>query len=941
MFTGNWIRLVCWLGLPVACIAAIGATTGLGGEHTAYFLLCLISVALCAWIAGFISTRNRGRQEWPPKFQPLFEQAPDAICISKPNGALLACNRACAALLGIEQKRIHEFRATDFYVNPDHRRALQELLRRDGSARQLLLQFRRADGKSITVEMTANASREGGEVIYYSFLRDVSERKGFQEELQRTTESLEALVKAAPVAIISVDREGRVNRWNPAAEEMFDWTEAEVLDRRMPIVPKGQQEEQRLRREQILAGISLKNVEMECVRKDGTTIPVSLSTAPIRDLIGQYSGVMIAITDLTERKRAEAALSASEKKFEKAFRRSPALISIYRSLDLVLVDANETFLARLGYTAEEVIGRSVADLNLWEDSAQLLALGSCASPAGLASVELGLRTKSGRRRTVLASAEIVELESELLLIVAATDITERKAAEAALLKTERHCRELVENASELIFFLDLKGNITNINPAAARATGYTVEEITGMNVIDLLAPQARPAFAQKVAALAAPPVGFEVEILNKGGTVLLLEVSTSILYEDGQPVGVQNIARDITERRRLEMQLRQAQKMDAVGRLAGGVAHDFNNLLHVIRSSVELAQVKPDDLERYHENILAAADRAAELTQQLLAFSRTQVLVPRPMALNSVVKDASKLLARLIGEDIELILHFGEGLNTVHADPSQLEQVILNLAVNARDAMPRGGKLVVETRNVHLLIKEFGFIQPGDYVELLVTDTGVGMTPEVQARVFEPFFTTKEHGKGTGLGLATVYGIVKQSDGYITINSEPGVGTAVRVLLPAHTDVALPPQPKRRRPEMVRGSENVLVVEDEDGVRRAVREILQSAGYTVVEACNPAEAMAVAADFSKPIHLLLTDVVMPGCTGGVFADQFQEQHPEAKVLFISGYTDDAIVRHGLERSVVKLLKKPFTIGTLTAAVREVLDASTSGQLSVASDQHKQ
>jgi PAS domain S-box-containing protein len=925
MFMGHWTRLVCWLGLPVACIAAIGATTRLGSELITYFLLCLISVALCAWIAGFVSARGSGVQEWRQKFRLLFEQAPDAICISKPNGALLACNRSCASLLGIDQNRVHEYRADDFYENPDHRRTLQDLLRRTGSARQLLLHLRRADGKSITVETTSSATREGGEVIYYSFLRDVTERMRFQEELQRSTESLEALVKAAPVAIISVDREARVNRWNPAAEEMFGWREPEVLDHPVPIVPEGEQEEQHRRHERILQGASLKNFEMECLCKDGKAIPVSLSAAPIRDLTGQSAGVMLVITDLTERKRAEAALSASENKFEKAFRRSPALISIYRSSDFVLVDANETFLDSLGYTPEEVIGRSVTDLKLWEDSAQLFALGHCVPRAGLNSAELCLLAKSGSRRTVLASAETFELGNELLLIVAATDITERKAAEAALLKTERHCRELVENASELIFFLDLNGNVTGINPAATRATGYTVEEITGMNVIDLLAPQARQSFAQRVASFTSPPVEFEVEILNKDGNVLLLDVSASILYEDGQPVGVQNIARDITERRRLEMQLRQAQKMDAVGRLAGGVAHDFNNLLHVIRSSVELAQLKPGDVERYLENIVSATDRAAELTQQLLAFSRTQVLVPRPVALNSVVQGASKMLARLIGEDIELTLHLGENLSTVHADPSQLEQVLLNLAVNARDAMPRGGKLLLETRNVHLLTKQFGFIEPGDYVELLVTDTGVGMTPEVQARVFEPFFTTKEQGKGTGLGLATVYGIVKQSGGYITISSEPGVGTAVRVLLPAHQDVALPPPPKRKRPEMVRGSENVLVVEDEDGVRQAVREILQSAGYSVVEASNPAEAMAVATKFDQPIHLLLTDVVMPGCTGGVFADQFREQHPEARVLYISGYTDDAIVRHGLERSEVKLLKKPFTINTLTAAVRDVLD----------------
>ena len=764
-----------------------------------------MGMALCGWVAGFASAKNWDLEPWQGKYHLLFEQAPDGVCISKPNGELLVCNRAAAALLGIDANRFHEFRAGDFYLNPDHRRTLQELLRRNGSARRLLLQFKRADGVIVTLEVNATVSRERGEVVYQTFLRDVTERLHFEEELQRSTESLEALVKAAPVAIVSVDREDCVRRWNPAAEAMFGWREEEVLGKPIPSILPEEQEAHRRRHGQILGGVSVRNLEISRLRTDGTRIPVSLSAAPVQDMTGQVSGVMVVLIDLTERKRAEA----------------------------------------------------------------------------------------------------------------------------ELLRTERHCRELVENASEIIFFLDLNGNITGINPAAVRATGYTLEEITGMNVTELLAPQLRASFMQRFTSLPSSPIGFEVEVLTKLGNVLLLDVNASILYENGIAVGIQNIARDITERRRLETQLRMAQKMDAVGRLAGGVAHDFNNLLHVIHSSVELAQLKPQDIERYLDSISAAADRAAELTQQLLAFSRTQVLVPRPLDLNSVVQGASKMLARLIGEDIELSLHLGENLNTVHADPSQLEQVLLNLAVNARDAMPRGGKLMLETRNVHLSTQQFGFVQPGDYVELLVTDTGVGMSPEVQARVFEPFFTTKEHGKGTGLGLATVYGIVKQSDGYITLNSEPGVGTAARVLLPAFHDAALPAAPKRSKPKMVRGTENVLVVEDEDGVRRAVREILQNAGYTVVEAPNPAAAFIAAAEFGKPVHLLITDVVMPGCTGGVFADQFRERHPETRVLYISGYTDDAIVRHGLLRAEVKLLKKPFTISTLTVAVREVLDAPSA------------
>jgi PAS domain S-box-containing protein len=505
-------------------------------------------------------------------------------------------------------------------------------------------------------------------------------------------------------------------------------------------------------------------------------------------------------------------------------------------------------------------------------------------------------------------------------------VAQGEAPEAALWTSESRARELFENATDIIFVTDLSGHLMSINRAAERASGYSAAEIVGRQVTDFLPPHSQHTVRQKVGLSPAPSARFEVQLLTKQGEARCLEVHTARLCENGRPVAIQGIARDITERRRLETQLRTAQKMDAIGKLAGGVAHDFNNLLHVIRSSAELAQVKPHEAERYLENILTAADRAAELTQQLLAFSRTQVLVLTPVNLNSVVQKASNMLARLIGEDIQLAFHPGTQLKTVLADAGQLEQVIINLAVNARDAMPTGGRLTLSTRNTRLTEHKSGFIPPGDYVELLVSDTGVGMTPDVQAHVFEPFFTTKETGKGTGLGLATVYGIVKQSGGYVTLTSETGVGTLVHVLLPACEGLTVPAEGKHSRPNMVRGTETVLVVEDEEGVRQSVREILQSAGYSVLEAATPDEAFALMARHAQPIHLLITDVVMPGCTGGVFASRFREHYPESRVLFISGYTDDAIVRHGVARSEVKLLKKPFTIGTLTTTIRELLDA---------------
>jgi two-component system, cell cycle sensor histidine kinase and response regulator CckA len=401
---------------------------------------------------------------------------------------------------------------------------------------------------------------------------------------------------------------------------------------------------------------------------------------------------------------------------------------------------------------------------------------------------------------------------------------------------------------------------------------------------------------------------------------------------DGEVQGAVCMALDVTDRKQLEEQFRQAQKMEAVGRLAGGIAHDFNNLLMVIQGYADLMTDRlpeGDALRRNAEQIQMAAQRATSLTRQLLAFSRKQMLAPKVLNIQSVVVDMEKILRRLIGEDVELQTSAAADLGLVKADRSQLEQVIMNLAVNARDAMPKGGRLTIETANVEL-DASFGetpaVVVPGKYVLLAVTDNGSGMDAETQAHIFEPFFTTKEKGKGTGLGLATVYGIVKQSGGYVWVYSEMGRGTAFKIYLP-RIEEENPPAGRDQMPDaesVKRGSETVLLVEDEKGVRELAREYLEMTGYTVVLAEDGRTALELAAMHSGTIHLLMTDVVMPGISGRELADRVAKIRPGIKVLYMSGYTDHAVVHHGILENDAVLLQKPFTLSTLAAKLREIL-----------------
>jgi two-component system cell cycle sensor histidine kinase/response regulator CckA len=470
-----------------------------------------------------------------------------------------------------------------------------------------------------------------------------------------------------------------------------------------------------------------------------------------------------------------------------------------------------------------------------------------------------------------------------------------------------------------------------VNEAAIRHYGYSRDEFLAMTIADIRPPGDVEALKANVSRIQP---GFEEagvwRHVAKDGSRIDVEVSSHTLDFLGRPAELV-LAHDVTERLRLEEQVRQSQKMEAVGRLAAGVAHDFNNLLTVIGGHGVLLQEKLDEDSEFAtdiDEIVKAADRAAQLTRQLLAFSRQQVLNAQVIDLNAVVRDVARMLRRLVGEHVAFTTKLGEPLGNVRADPGQIEQVIFNLAVNARDAMPRGGTLTLETSNVILgepyVDSHFG-VRPGPYVVLAVSDTGTGMDPETQKSIFEPFFTTKPKGEGTGLGLSTVYGIVKQSGGNVWVYSEPGRGTTFKVYLPA---VNAPLESTATSPTTAapRGSETILLVEDEDSLRRLARTVLESRGYRVLAASSGPEALELLASHTGSIDLLLTDAVMPGMSGRALLHRVREAYPGMRVLVMSGYSDDAITSQGELDPGTAFLQKPFVPNMLVRKVREVLEA---------------
>jgi two-component system cell cycle sensor histidine kinase/response regulator CckA len=664
---------------------------------------------------------------------------------------------------------------------------------------------------------------------------------------------------------------------------------------------------------------------------EGNSISLLTSKLPLRGPRGEVTGVLGTYFDVTERKRAETALRASEIRYRRLFESAKDGILILDAQTGMVVDVNPFLVGLLGVSREAFLDKKVWELGFFRDLlANRAKFVELQQKEYVRFEDLALKASDGRRVEVEFVSNVYLVNHEKVIQCNIRDVTARKREQ------QSHARlsTAVDQSAEAIVITEADGTIVYTNPAFERTTGYTCEEVLGQNPRILKSDKQDADFYREMWTVLSRGEVWRGRITNrrKDGTLFDEDATISAVRDAaGKVVNYVAVKHDVSREALLERQLLQAQKMEAIGRLAGGVAHDFNNLLGVITGYGEIVHgrlLDEDPLKGKVEQILKAGERAAGLTRQLLAFGRQQVLQPRILDLNAVVAAMEKMLPRVIGENVDLVTVLEPRLGSVKADPGQIDQILMNLAVNARDAMPDGGRITIETCNADLAddyVATHAPARAGRYVLLSVTDTGSGMDAATQSRIFEPFFTTKAVGEGTGLGLSTVYGIVKQSDGYIWVYSEVGVGTTFKVYLP-RVDEEVGPAAEEDSGALALGTETVLLVEDEASLREMLREVLDANGYSVLVARDGAEALQVAEAHAGPIELMVIDVIMPGMTGPKAVDLVAPTRPEMRVLFVSGYSAESVTRHGLMGPGRAFLAKPFGSGAFLRKVRESLDA---------------
>ena len=858
-------------------------------------------------------------------FQALFESVPDLYLVLNPDLTILAASDAYLRATMTERETIVGLGLFEVFPdNPDDPSATG--IKNLRASLDRVLENRTSDAMTVDKYDIRRPESEGGsfEERYWrpvnsAVLGERGEILFVIHRVEDVTDFARLKQQRLEQAKLTLELRDRVDQIETEvflrAQELHD-ANSQLRDANEALSRK---DEDRERREEALRRASN---ELEIRVQERTAAELETAVSNLR-------------SEVVERKRAVGALAASEQSYKVLFESIPHPMWVYDVETLAFLAVNDAAVAHYGYSPEEFLSMTILDIGPPDEIPVVLNAVRALSPED-ATTQVFRRHR--RRDGTLIDVEDISREVVLggrrARLVLATDITNRKRQEEALQESEERYRTVTESTADTIITIDEDSTILFVNRAAEQAFGYTTQEMLGQKLTMLIPEHLKSVHQAGVARYVAPGkhivwAATELIGLHKTGREIPLEVSFGEFMRKGRRFRT-GIVRDNTEREQLHSHLRQSQKMEAIGQLAGGVAHDFNNLLTVISGYCELALTAADidhKLRHHLDQISEAGKRAKLLVAQLLAFSRKQVLQPRVLDLNEVVASTHEMLRRLIGEDIDLVSIPRPGLGHVLADAGQIEQLILNLSVNARDAMPTGGKLTIETDNVELdedYARTHAEVFPGRYVLVAVSDTGYGMDAATRARIFEPFFTTKRLGKGTGLGLSTVYGIVKQSDGHIWLYSEIGKGTTFKVYLPRVDEPVETNQALIEHPESLRGSETLLLAEDEAAVRRLARSVLEMYGYNVLEAASGAEAIELLKQTAH-IALLITDVVMPQMSGKELAATAGTVSPKIRVLYLSGYAENAIVHHGVLEEGVSFLAKPFTREGLARKVREALD----------------
>jgi len=818
--------------------------------------------------------------------------------------------------------------------------------------------FRRKNGTTFVAEVAMTGSRSNTKRLVVASIHDITERRRVEEAFRTSEAMSRAVVEHSPVGISIRDQTGALLQVNEAWKKIWAISEAEIREnekwsagrswkeRCSYLGDSGQDVDRLFTPEGGVSILYLPELKIPEPRP-GAAQWISMYLYALRNEQGQVDKVVTLTQDISERRKTEEALRKNEAKYRELVENANSII-LRRDPEGRITFFNEFAQRFFGFGEEEILGRNVVGTIVPEkessgrDLAEMIRDIS-RHPERYATNENENVLRSGERVWVAwTNKPILDPDGKLAEILCiGNDITKRKRAEERLAESEVKYRTLVEGMSEAVMQVDNDDVVQFVNPQFCQMIGYREDELLGRVGYEIYFDPEEQELIRRKNSLRREKASdaYETRMRKKNGEEVLVRISGSPVTDaQGNVVGSIGVITDITAHKLLEAEFLQAQKMEALGRLAGGVAHDFNNLLTSIMGYSDLLAKKlaEDDpsgpLRRYADNILSSANRAAKLTQQLLSLSRRHAFQMQVLDLNGIVAEVERILRGLIGEAIELTIHTERTLGRVKADQVQIEQVLMNLAINARDAMPRGGQLTITTANVVLdesFAQRWSNFTPGPYVMIAVSDTGHGMDAEVQSHLFEPFFTTKDKGKGTGLGLSTAYSIVKQTGGHIVVESAPGKGSAFKIYLPRTEEPPAPlpsPQPQPVEAKLPRGVETILLAEDEETVRSLAREVLRSAGYTVLEAENGEEALKVAGSHPGSIHLLLTDVIMPRLGGSELARRLQPLRPDMRVLFMSGYTDGDISSYGGLGSEPSLLQKPFQPIVLARRVREVLEA---------------